>query len=65
MIWVNPMQDYNPYQGTFIICDELKEKTSKMSEFQIHMIAERIAISIRDTEEKLKEEFEKKSINET
>lgn len=53
------MEESDFYQSYFVMSEKGTEKLSNMSESQIHAIAARLADSIRDTEAKIRHEYEK------
>ena len=53
------MENFESYGEFFFISDCLKENVSKMSDCQINVMAEIIANSIRDSQAKIRAEFEK------
>jgi hypothetical protein len=55
------MEQLESYDEFFVISDSLKENVSKMSDCQINMMAEIIANSIRDSQAKIRAEFEKEN----
>jgi len=53
------MEEIESYGEFIIASDSLKEKLFPLSECQLNFISSRIADSIRETEDKIRAEFEK------